>query len=106
MKKYTKDGKVAVIYCPGYGAGWSTWNEGPQGVWAMHFAMDATIVEALLSKGQEAAKKVASDLFPDAYITEQELCIEWLPEGTQFQIHEYDGYESVLLFKDLGLMTA
>ena len=24
-EKYIKDGKVAVAYSPGYGAGWSTW---------------------------------------------------------------------------------
>ena len=26
-EKYIKDGKVAVAYSPGFGAGWSTWND-------------------------------------------------------------------------------
>jgi hypothetical protein len=26
VEKYIKDGKVAVLYSAGYGAGWSTWN--------------------------------------------------------------------------------
>ena len=27
MNKIEKDGNVAVLYSPGYGAGWSTWND-------------------------------------------------------------------------------
>ena len=27
MKKIIRDGKVAVLYSPGFGAGWSTWNQ-------------------------------------------------------------------------------
>jgi hypothetical protein len=27
MKKLIRDGKVAVLYSPGFGAGWSTWNQ-------------------------------------------------------------------------------
>jgi len=27
MTKYIRDGKVAVLYSPGFGAGWSTWND-------------------------------------------------------------------------------
>ena len=27
MKKVIRDGKVAVLYSPGYGASWYTWNE-------------------------------------------------------------------------------
>lgn len=26
MKKLIRDGKVAVLVSPGFGAGWSTWN--------------------------------------------------------------------------------
>lgn len=28
MEKVIRDGKVAVLYSEGFGAGWSTWNEG------------------------------------------------------------------------------
>lgn len=27
MEKVIRDGHVAVLYSPGYGAGWFTWNE-------------------------------------------------------------------------------
>ena len=27
MTKCIRDGKVAILYSPGYGAGWSTWND-------------------------------------------------------------------------------
>jgi acetyl-CoA acetyltransferase len=26
MEKVIRDGKVAILYSPGFGAGWSTWN--------------------------------------------------------------------------------
>ena len=28
MKKVIENGQVAVIYSPGFGAGWYTWNQG------------------------------------------------------------------------------
>lgn len=28
IKKVIRDGKVAILYSPGYGAGWYSWNSG------------------------------------------------------------------------------
>ena len=31
VEKLERDGKVAILYSPGYGAGWSTWNDDNDG---------------------------------------------------------------------------
>ena len=45
MEKIEKNGKVAVLYSSGYGAGWSTWNEGHREA----LCMDARIVGPVLA---------------------------------------------------------
>lgn len=93
MKKVIRDGKVAVLYSPGYGAGWSTWSEPSQ---SSVLAMDARIVNAFLSDGPSAAATKAREMFPDFYTGgAEDLTVHWLPVGTQFEIQEYDGSESI-----------
>ena len=92
MNKVIRDGKVAVLYSPGYGAGWSSWNwNHPECVF------DPNIV-AMVEAGQhyqiEAYCKTAygTELYPGGA---EQLKIEWIPVGTKFRIYEYDGYESI-----------
>lgn len=93
MKKYYKDGKVAVLYSPGYGAGWSTWNSGTV---AHGLLFDSEIVQALLSGDRLGAIAIASVKYPDACLLGgDKLTVGWLPEGTRFEIDEYDGSESI-----------
>lgn len=92
-EKLIRDGKVAVLYSPGYGAGWLTWNdEYPEMVF------DKEIAE-LLEDGDFSPVKVeeiCKAKYPDAYLGgAEQLKIEWLPQGTRFEISEYDGNESV-----------
>lgn len=35
MDKVIRDGMVAVIYSPGYGAGWSSWNRDYPLLWCL-----------------------------------------------------------------------
>jgi hypothetical protein len=37
--------------------------------------------------------------FPETFVSEYglDLIVEWLPEGTEFKIDEYDGAESLIL---------
>jgi len=44
FKKYEKDGKVAVLYSPGFGAGWSTWNR----PYDDFFLFDSKLIEMAL----------------------------------------------------------
>lgn len=93
MEKIERDGKVAVLYSPGFGAGWSTWADADQ---REALCMDARIVGAFLSGGSAAAVQVAVDMFPDIYTRGgHKLCVEWVPKGRAFEVEEYDGSESL-----------
>lgn len=49
MEKLEKDGKVAILYSPGFGAGWSTWNS----EWADQLVFDKEIAEAILNDNRK-----------------------------------------------------
>ena len=45
--------------------------------------------------------------FPDAYDGGvEDLVVQWIPEGTAFRIHEYDGNESIEIKEDLDWVIA
>ena len=100
MKKVIRDGNVAVLYSPGYGAGWSTWCYNNDLVETLLF--HPLIVEKVES-GLE--KEITTEWLVQEFGREFEgvycggagqLEIEWLPEGTAFRIDEYDGFETVI----------
>lgn len=93
MDKVEKDGKVAVLYSPGWGAGWSTWaNE----KYRATLCMDARIVQPFLDGKHEEALEAACSLVPNLYYGGfDQLTVEWVPVGTAFRVEEYDGYESI-----------
>lgn len=103
MEKMIVDGKVAVLYSPGYGAGWSTWaHENEE---AMVF--DSRIVEHVLAGDFEKAGELAEKLYPGNYVGgAKQLDVMWLPVGTQFEITEYDGSESVEVLSEKRYLTA
>lgn len=95
MKKIERDGKVAVLVSPRYGAGWSTWNQGH----AETLCMDADIVQAVLDGDRGKAAAVAEAKCPDIYTGGSiDLTIEWVNKGVRFRIEEYDGYETLHIF--------
>ena len=93
VAKLERDGNVAVIVSTGYGAGWSTWNEENQEA----MAFDPDLAQAILDKDLEAAHRIASKKWPDAYLggLDDGAVVEWVPKGTWFEITEYDGSESL-----------
>lgn len=105
MQKVIRDGKVAVIYSPGYGAGFFSWNQAyPQ------LCFHPKLVELIEhNKKEEITDKLCAQLLgidlEDSYlyISSRDLKIEWLPEGTQFMIDEYDGYEYIVTSEYLTL---
>ena len=102
MNKLIKDGNVAVLVSPGYGAGWSTWNSES----AEELCMDAELAQAVLDADKNAIAQIAARKWPDAYDGGlEDLEVVWLPEGTRFYIHEYDGNESIRTAENLT-MTA
>ena len=102
MEKVIRNGEVAVLVSPGFGAGWYTWNlEHPECLF------DPDIVEAVL------AKKSTDDIIAlaeakwgtgnDDYFYAggaRSLTVEWVPIGTRFQIDEYDGSEGIEIADD------
>lgn len=105
IRKYIKKGKVAVVYSPGFGAGWSTWKSGDL---ALQMLYSYEVVDQIL-KDDKIRKRSQKGLarsaeFYDAirqYFPEpstfflQPLEVAWIPLNAPFRIDEYDGNESV-----------
>ena len=110
MEKVIRDGKVAVLYSPGYGAGWSRqcWDEKDREILVFH-----PLLVEMVESGRES-------LITDEWMKEhfgeelgyiycggaEQLEIEWLPVGTRFVIDEYDGFETIHVLDDIKFMTA
>ena len=105
VTKVIRDGKVAVLYSPCFGAGWSTWN--PQ---FPDLLFDSIIVDFVLNRsdnwqqGIEAYCSIAYTGLYDAGIYDLE--VTWIPLGSQFLVEEYDGSESVVLRDETDWITA
>jgi hypothetical protein len=96
MEKVIRDGKVAVLYSPGYGAGWFSWH----GIAELLF--DPVVVGMVESYASEdAIVEYCHEKYDvDGYFGgADDLTIEWIEVGTEFVIREYDGSESIE-FKD------
>lgn len=103
MDKVIRDGKVAVLVSPGYGAGWSTWAYAGDEDNRDFMLFDPTLV-AMVERGDsvEAIESYVTAIHPHTYCGgADDLTIEWLPVGTAFRIHEYDGSESVEIRDDM-----
>lgn len=93
MDKVVRDGKVAILYSPGFGAGWYTWNyQYPE---CQYHPKLVALVENHASAKEIQA--LATMLFGEDFYADgaADLTIAWLPVGTSYQIREYDGSESI-----------
>ena len=102
MNKLIDNGKVAVLYSPGFGAGWSTWNkEVPE------LVFDPAIVKLVEKDQWDELRTYITLKYPDIYDGGmRDLAIAWLSVGTEFQITEYDGAESIKIKADIDWMIA
>lgn len=97
FEKYEKDGNVAVLYSPGFGAGWSTW--ATDGGEAEALMFDKEIVELVLNDQLDRVVQLVADKYPEFYSGEaKDLSVFWIPKGTAFRINEYDGHESIEIY--------
>ncbi len=95
MKKVIRDGKVAVLFSPDYGAGWFSWNlDHPECVF------EPEIVELVENNKLNDIDSLATKLYGKQFYSggASSLKIRWLDEGTQFRINEYDGSESIEIY--------
>jgi hypothetical protein len=121
MEKVIENGQVAVIYSPGFGAGWYTWNEGrfPELNDGTALLFDPILVDLVKQKQanqfDEGARNEienqivarAEQLCPEGYFGGvEDLVIEWMPIGTEFEVDEYDGSESISYKEHSNWITA
>lgn len=86
-ERINRNGMVAVAVSGGFGAGWSTWNDVDP--------MDARFNQLFLDGKHQEAADLCEQLklgYPNGA---RDVEIEWIPEGTDFIISEYDGSESL-----------
>lgn len=84
------EGRVGIIYSPGFGAGWSTWGK-------KEMALDQELAKAIEQGDREEVLKVAKEKYPDAYLGGLiDAVVEWVEPGTVFRIDEYDGNEAIV----------
>jgi len=101
--RVVRDGKVAVLYSPGFGAGWYTWNpEHPQCLYdpeVVYWIENGRTKEEFPDLAAKYGDHFNAIGLPD-------LQIAWLPVGTKFRIREYDGSESLVLADEEVWQTA
>lgn len=105
MNKVIRDNKVAVLYSPGYGAGWYTWHHRKE------LVFHPVLVELVEQNRQE---EITEELIKKLLNTDEYICIlgklrltiDWIPEGTLFRIDEYDGAEDIIYKEDDNWLVA
>lgn len=102
MNKLVKDGKVAVLYSPGFGAGWYSWN-----LDRSELIFEPAIAQFVLDEKFDELQTYVELKYPEIYKGGMmDLEVAWIPEGTQFRINEYDGAESIELKEDVDWLVA
>lgn len=111
VEHYIVGDMVGVLYSPGFGAGWSTWNER----YSLDLAVDKRIIKWLINNvsfeidtnGDYSFKSVENDEAFKSYLESlgyenlyyggaDEFYLSFYPKGTAIRIDEYDGSESVV----------
>lgn len=102
MEKLVEDGKVAVLYSPGFGAGWYTWNQTvPQ------LLFDPAMVKLVENEMFDELATYVVLKYPDIYTGGmKDLKVAWIPEGTLFRVEDYDGSESIELKENDNWLVA
>lgn len=113
LPKLIRDGKVAVLYSPGYGAGWYSWHSIEE---LLYDPVLVEMVEAYRVNERPTPEQVFDftesverhcSKYKDCYFGgADDLEVMWLPVGTNFRIHEYDGSETVEVRDEMHWMVA
>ena len=101
-KYYNENDELSVLISVGWGAGWSTWNN-------EELAYDKRIIEKWLEKvsADEMCEYVESLGYARPYMGGyDDLRLRFIPRGTMFCIHEYDGAESIETPDTMCMMMA
>lgn len=97
IEKLIRDGKVAIVISPEFGAGWSTWaNEDQQ----EFLRSDKTLCELVEAKDFSGVRDYVDQRFGEGTIYGGGLStceLRWVEQGAPFYIHEYDGSERLIV---------
>ena len=101
MNKKIINDEVAILYSPGFGAGWSTWNADADCLF------DPETVDWVLN-GKLYPTPNWGEKFGEFFYAggAYDLEVAWLTVGTMFRINEYDGSESIEISADIDWMIA
>ena len=103
VKRETENGiEVAVLVSPGFGAGWSTWSYESSETLLFH----KDLVDLVLKGENGSAARLAEEMTGSYTGGAESLMVNWVPEGSRFIIHEYDGSETLVLEKDFDWKEA
>lgn len=94
MNRVIRDGNVAVLVSPGFGAGWYSWHN----VEALLFDPQVVqLVDSHVDSSEIESYCIQEYGYGPYYGGACDLVIEWVPVGARFRIAEYDGDESLVL---------
>ena len=107
VELYVKRGKIGILVSPGYGAGWSTWNQ-------KELAYDKRVVDYWLAHKDDEDFMANVDSFSENDDKEEvaaffeslgyhsvylggfnQIVMRYVKPGVKWKISEYDGWESL-----------
>jgi len=103
MQKKIVDGLVAVLYSPYHGAGWYSWHS------VEELLYDPKVVDMVEEKtSAQTIELYCEEVYGNKsyYGGAYDLEVKWLPVGTHFRIHEYDGAESIEVREEIDWIVA
>jgi hypothetical protein len=103
LDKVVRDGNVAILITTEYGTGWSSWID-VEGI-----ETDPGLVAMVESSTEpDVLETYCRDKWGTLYFYggAENLSIVWVPEGTEYVITEYDGWEEIQLKNSIEWRTA
>jgi len=103
VDKKIKDGMVAILYSPGFGAGWYSWHN------VEELLYDPKLVDMVEDRtSAETIELYCNEVYGDKayYGGSDQLTVTWIPVGTSFRIHEYDGSETIEIREEIDWKIA
>ena len=103
MDKVVRNGMVGVIVTDGYGCGWSTWMYNCNLSFRERYLFCPKIIE-WIETGKKDKFPIEDDNLPEE--AKKNLMVEWVPEGSEFFITNYDGNETIHIYNDIHWILA
>jgi hypothetical protein len=106
MKKFEKDGEIAIVYNNCLGK--SSFYDYEERQEYKQLRYHPVLVEAVLSQDFSKITKEWMMQFPDFWIDAKslkDLSIKWVQKGLKFTVREEDGLEEVITEEDLDFIA-